>query len=1020
MLTSLPLVTGIYIVCSILFVLSLGGLSSPTTSRRGNYFGMIGMFLAICSTSFKVETSDYFFLIPALVIGGGIGSFMAIKVKMASMPQMIAILHSFVGLAAVLVGFSSFSLHGIQDSMTAGEIIAEVYIGGITFTGSLVAYGKFSEVLRSDPLIFFGFFRHVLNFTLICGSAVLGYLFLTEESYESQCLYLLGIAMVSALIGCHSVMAIDGGDMPVVVSMLNSFSGWAISMSGFLLENWLLLVTGALVGSSGAILSYIMCRAMNRSFISVISGGFGKVKEDMGSRSYRTPQAIGSEGVIKLLRNSNSIVIVPGYGMAASRCHHKLAELSKYLISLGKSVRFCIHPVAGRLPGHMNVLLAEASVDCAFVDEMEQINPQFANTELVLVVGANDIVNPDAMENDNSSVAGMAVCMVWKAKNIVVLKRSEKGLGFSKANNPLFINPKTMMHYGDALESLREITMQTQKPESDFYRIKPGEVYDNLEAEYLLVNTVKLTRTLGIPKEISHLEKRVAATPSTATKLNQLGFFVKVESGAGLSSGFSDDSYLQAGAQIVSASEVWNSEVILKVKKLEPEEESKLQGVRLIISYANPSIHSDWLEQLAKRWPSLTYLSMDCVPRIGVAQKMDSNSSMGTISGYRAVVEAFRVFQRCPMPMITAAGKLPAAQVLVIGAGVSGCSAISYCKSLGCLVKAIDNRMAAKDDAESLGATFLQVVLDQPDEACLGSSVTTSDEYLRSQHKLIRETAKTTDIIIATAATQANKAPKLIDQRIIREMKPGSVIVDMGAEIGGICSATVKDQVSVTANGVTIIGYTDLVSRMAPQSSELYAKNLLNLVTEMGGAEKFKIDENHEIVGAMMVVNRGRLTWYVKPPLSPTIEIVTTGKIVARLVIPQEVKVESTFEKLSFLPVSLLFLGIFVGVAYATQFSRGDVPFMILMVIFVLAVFLGYMVIWNVTPVLHTPLISATNAISGIIVIAAILLLTPDGQANYDQGSIMGALSVLLASINIFGGFIVTFRMLRMFKKGTF
>ena len=1015
----LPLVKGVHVVCSILFVLSLGGLSSPTTSRRGNYFGMIGMSLAICSTSFEISILDYLFLIPALAIGGGIGSTMALKVKMASMPQMVAALHSFVGLAAVLVSFSSFSQHGVQDFLSGSEIISELFIGGITFTGSLVAYGKFTELLRSDPLILFGFFRHILNSVLVCGCGILGYFFLTVDSYESQCLLLLSIAFVSGLLGWHLVMAIDGGDMPVVVSMLNSFSGWAIAMNGFFLENWLLLITGALVGSSGAILSYIMCKAMNRSFITVIAGGFGKVKEDIYRQSYRTPQSISLEGITRLLRNSTSIIIVPGYGMAASRCHHKLAELSKFLIGLGKTVRFCIHPVAGRLPGHMNVLLAEANVDYTFMEGMEEINPQFRATDLVLVVGGNDIVNPDAMENDNSSVAGMAVCMVWKAKSVVVLKRSPRGLGFSKANNPLFTNPRTVMYYGDALESLRVITAQAQKPDSGFYRIIPGEVNEHLETEDFLPDAAKLTMTLGVPKEISPLERRVAATPPTVIKLKQLGFLVKVESGAGMSAGFSDESYLHAGAAIVSNSEVWNSEVILKVKKLESEEESKLQGVRLIIGYANPSVHSEWLERLARRWPGLTYLSMDCVPRIDLAQKIDSISSMGTISGYRAVVEAFKVFQRCPMPMFTAAGKLPPATVLVIGAGVTGCSAISYCKSLGCIVKATDNRMAARDDAESMGATFLPVILSDS-EVSEGCSVTASTNYLKAQHELIRDTAKNTDVIIASAAAQGHKAPILIDERIIRVMRPGSVIVDMGAEVGGICSVTVKDQAIVTWNGVTVIGYTDLVSRMASQSSELYAKNLLNLITEMGGAEKFRINENHEIVGAMMVINKGRMNWYMKPPLSPSVEIVTTGKIVARLSIPHHARIESNFEKVSFLIIAALFLGIFVGIAYATQFSSGEVPFMTLLVIFVLAVFLGFMVILNVTPVLYTPLISATNAISGIIVIAAILLLTHDGQDWYDYGFIMGVLSVMFASINIFGGFIVTFRMLHMFKTGTF
>lgn len=1006
MFSLLPLVSGAYIVCSVLFILCLSGLSSPASSQRGTYFGITAMSIAILSTGLKSEVSNYLFFFPALLSGGTIGSLLALRVKMANMPQMIAILHSFVGLAATLVTFSSFSLNGDENVLGVIETILGVFIGSITFSGSIIAYAKFNELISSDPFVLCGNWRHVSNVALAGICMALGLVFALENNFEVKCVELAGIAGVAGLLGWNLVIAIGAADMPVVVSMLNSLSGWAICMNGFLLENWLLLITGALVGSSGAILSYIMCKAMNRSFFSVIFGSFVQTSDSNFYSTSNKSKVINLAGTLKLLKESTSIIIVPGYGMAVSRCQHKLEELSKFLRSFGKKVEFCIHPVAGRLPGHMNVLLAEADVDYKYVKEMDEVNSQFSDTDLVLVVGANDIVNPEALEDYGSNISGMAVCKVWNGKNVIVFKRGPDGLGYSKCHNPLFVKPNTQMFYGDALDSLSQIISEAKN--SRFYQMASWEKDQVPVSENANLEPVKTFLNIGVPLEIVKLEKRVAVTPNVLPQFRALGFNVKIQTGAGVNSGFTDKDYELAGGEIVSFAEVWTCEVILKVRKIEKEEEDMLGKVKYLISYVNPSLNSDWLKKIAKKYPELTCLSMDCVPRTGSAQKFDSLTSMGYLSGYRAVVEAFQVYQKCPKPMITAAGKLPSTNVLVLGAGIAGCSTISYCKNLGCTVKAMDSRPDARSDAESMGATFIEVAVE--DES--GPPVET---YLKAQSKILAQLLKNTDIVFTCAGVSGSRPPVLINEKLLNHLKPGSVIVDIAAEIGGNCSFTVKDKIIVTENGVTVIGFTDLVSRMAPNASELYSKNLYNLIQEIGTAEKFSMNLHHEVIGAMHVIRKGKMMWYEKPPLSPSLLVVTTGKIAATWAIPEAKVQESWVKKIDFLLIALGIVGVFVGISYGTQFNTG-VPFMTLMVIFVLDVFIGYMVIWNVTPVLHTPLLSATNAISGIILIGAMLLLDPSKGSQYDQGSLMGALSVMFASINVFGGFIVTYRMLHMFK----
>ena len=394
---------------------------------------------------------------------------------------------------------------------------------------------------------------------------------------------------------------------------------------------------------------------------------------------------------------------------------------------------------------------------------------------------------------------------------------------------------------------------------------------------------------------------------------------------------------------------------------------------------------------------------MDCVPRISKAQKLDSLSSMANLEG-------FQYFQKCPKPMMTAAGKLPPTTVLIIGAGVAGLSAIGYCKSLGCIVLAMDTRSAAKADAESMGAKFLEVKIKEEGSTAAGYAKEMSEAYKIAQYELTKSTAKNVDIIITTALIPGRPAPKLLTSEIVLGMKPGSVIVDMAAEMGGNCEMTKPGEVFTTENGVNIVGFTDLVSRMAPQSSELYSNNLYHLLDNMGGAHSFEINLEDEIISSMCVVNNGKMIWSPSKPLPPVSSAKPVEKIEEPKLIIQEEN-HSFIQRYDFILISIILVGCFIIISYATCDS-----FMNLIMTFVLAVFIGYMVIWNVSPSLHTPLMSVTNAISGIIIIGAMLCLEAH-TSSIDEGSVLGMLSVLFASINIWGGFIVTYRMLAMFKS---
>ena len=451
---SFNIVTAIYIAASVLFILSLGGLSNQESAKRAVWYGIVGMALAVGATVFgpKVEISNM--LLMMIAIGSVIGIVVAQRVEMTGMPQLVAALHTFVGAAAVFIGINSHiappaGLAGAELIIHEVEIFLGVFIGAVTTTGSIIAFGKLSGMLDGKPLTLPG--RNILNLVAVLGCVWLGGMYLNQPA--DWTLYLM--TAIALIFGAHLVMAIGGADMPVVVSMLNSYSGWAAAATGFLLGNDLLIVTGALVGASGAILSYIMCRAMNRNFLSVILGGWGtavsSAQEVEGEMIATDVATVAAD-----MQDAQDIIIVPGYGMAVAQAQGAVSEITRRLRAQGKSVRFAIHPVAGRLPGHMNVLLAEAKVPYDIVLEMDEINPDFPEADMVIILGANDIVNPAAQDDPGSPIAGMPVLEVWKARQVIISKRGQ-GRGYSGIENPLFFKENSRMLYGDAKASLDQI-----------------------------------------------------------------------------------------------------------------------------------------------------------------------------------------------------------------------------------------------------------------------------------------------------------------------------------------------------------------------------------------------------------------------------------------------------------------------------------------------------------------------------------------------------------------------------------
>ncbi|KAL7711956.1 proton-translocating NAD(P)(+) transhydrogenase [Entamoeba marina] len=1057
------------IVVSVFFILALRGLSTQVTAKGGNIFGICGMVFAFLAAIVD-KVCDYLdddvygleekrnsilyltliylaFLVPAAAIG----IFIASRVQMVQMPQLVAGFHSFVGLAAVLVGFA----HWLRDSETYNddhtetkteeessltylimiglETVLGIFIGGVTFTGSLVAFGKLQGFIRSKPLLLGQYFRHILNGGLCISVFVLCMPFIAFEfltlndktdianlsdiALYVNCAILIIVTLMSFFIGWHMVMAIGGADMPVVVSMLNSYSGWATAASGFLLNNYAMIVGGALIGSSGAILSYIMCKAMNRSFLSVIFGGFGAVKQSAVSVDDDSPREINpiqSQEVAKLLMESQNIAIVPGYGMAVAKAQHVVAELADLLIRSGKQVRFIIHPVAGRLPGHMNVLLAEANVPYKIVLAMEEVD-DLDEVDVAIVVGANDTVNPIAETDPNSPLAGMPIIDCYKAKTCIVNKRS-MAQGYAAVDNPLFFYSNTRMFLKDSKVGFGELCTEVKNimgtssaiTEDKSVNEKTALLSETKEAAPIKIEPEDLF--IGVPAEAAP-EKMVGLVPTVCKQLRSRGYGIYVESGAGMLSSCSDEDYRLVGCKIAeTVDEIYEkANIICKVNPPTLAEIDKMKAGQTLISFFFPSRNTELLEAAVAK--QITVVSMDSVPRLSKAQSMDALSSQNNLAGYRCVIEASHKFGRLLMGQVTAAGKSQPANVLVIGVGVAGLAAISTAKALGAQVKAFDTRKAAQEQAESVGAEFCTVDVNEDAEDKSGYAKAASQRLIDAEYALFRQLLPETDIVITTANVPGKKSPILVTQDMVDSMKIGSVVVDLAAANGGNCEVTRSGTTYMYNDKVHIIGETDYTVKMAPQASQLYSQNIfnfLNLVCKKAKEFGSKLDD--PIVRQMTVSSNGQKLWP-----APQLEVVKQSAP-AKPTVVESTSVEEE-KKSSWCGKIILIISVLLLVCF--MFFMPEM-FVTAFMSFILAIIVGYYVIWNVTSALHTPLMSVTNAISGIIAVGGITnisLLDPKDDLVYlIIISCVGCFAVFIACLNIFGGFFITWRMLKMFR----
>jgi NAD(P) transhydrogenase len=1044
------------------FVLCLMNLSKVHTSKMGMLYGIVGMLCLIVGywLDNTYTHGDGRWLIAASMVPGVVlGLWSAVSVEITGLPELVGAYNGFGGLAAALEGIglylspdAEFMIRGgkritdFNDSMLWVQAIAlvlSIIIGMMTFTGSMVACLKLHGTIASKPRVVPA--RTAVTLLLFLAMAVFGALsFCGGQGWNDRGLgitFIVIVTILSGIYGIIAVMAIGGGDMPVSISFLNSLSGFSTSMAGFMLSNKALVVSGAFVGCSGIILTLVMCIAMNRSISNVLIGGFGdgagtkKAKKVQG-----TATEVNADDVIELMSNAKSMIIVPGYGMAVARAQHAIADLTTKLRARGTNVRFAIHPVAGRLPGHMNVLLAEANVPYDITFAMDDINQDFPETDLALVLGANDTVNPAAQTDPDSPIAGMPVLEVWKAKKSVTMKRSLR-VGYAGVDNPLFVNDNNVMFLGDAKKSLEKLlglmgeTEEVAKSAGDIESVKKKVVKVDPFFAQIPELQQKAFLKIGVCKEIARDgEKRVAIVPEIAKRLLKSGIQVYVESSAGNGGGFYDTEYTMMGCQVLrSAQEVYDMvDVIVKIR--EPDihtvtgmhEIDMLGEGKTMISFVGP--RTDKGKALMNKAVSagINLLAVDAIPRISRAQSLDVLSSQAKIAGYRAVVEAANEYQRFFNGEVTAAGNFAASKVLVVGAGVAGLAAISTAASMGAIVRAFDTRLECKEQVESLKGEFL--VLDFKEDggdAGTGYAKVMSDAFIRKEMEMFREQAKECQIIITTAAIPGRPAPKLIMKDAVDNLAPGSVIVDLAGATGGNCELTRPGETYVYDNRVTIIGTTDLISRMSWQASSMYSNNMANLFDllcpdpkskdgqEQAVEKSLNINMEDPVIRGMTCVHNRSVTW--PPPASVTKTSAQGGKQEEA----QIAKVEQEPSWLSTRVFDLCTIGEIIGFILTAGFFvvlgfYAPVTFVTQLLYFILAGFLGYYLIWAVEPALFSPLMSISNSLSGVVILGGILMVSGDtGSAS----NVLGCIAIGVATINVVGGFAVSYRMLLMFKK---
>uniref|UniRef100_A0A0G4I966 NAD(P) transhydrogenase, mitochondrial n=1 Tax=Chromera velia CCMP2878 TaxID=1169474 RepID=A0A0G4I966_9ALVE len=1074
-----------YIPAALLFCLSIKGLGKHESAQWGNILGMVGTAFAVAATisiAYMEEASGgaSWLIVIALVPSGVAGVVLAFMVPMTSMPEMVGLLNAFGGLAAALASFGTY--HEAVDvpetwkwsteptlnvntwyfALYVKQIVTYlgVFVGCVTFSGSVLAMLKLQGTIKKRFEYGGMHIVSILTFILVGVFLVLFLAFQGPDTIQIGAGFLALGAAVSLFMGIHSVGAIGGADMPVVISVLNSCSGWAGVLAGFASENSLLVIAGALVGASGAILSYIMCKAMNRSLMNVLIGGFGEkhgggaASKSKGDGEALVAKEINVDELTDNLLDAKEVVIIPGYGMAVAQAQHAVSKVTDILRDQGVNVRFAIHPVAGRLPGHMNVLLAEAKVPYNVVYEMDKINPDLPETDVAIVMGANDIVNPAAEEDPDSDIAGMPVIRCWVAKKCVVMKRS-LAAGYAGVENPLFFKEHSYMLFGDAKKnSDAMVTKLSEKAEKRGKKVQQNNgksVNDTDDATAALAlshdsraQSIEFplpTRWVGVLKErFPASEKRVALVPSKVRELREAGIGVAVESGAGDGADFPDEMFEKEGATILKTPEAVcdKSEIVVKVnaptfapkaaegapagssETLYPpkDEIAMLREGQTLISFLNPRADKELSEKLAQK--GVTSLGMDAVPRTTKAQEIDALSVFGNIAGYRAVVEAANVFGRFFTGQVTAAGRSEPAKVLVIGAGVAGLAAIGAARALGAEVRGFDVRKEVREQIESMGASFLTVDMEEDGGGAGGYAKEMSKSFLERELALFAAQAEEVDIIITTAAIPGKPAPKLLLKSTVELMRPGSVIVDLAAPTGGNCELTVKDE-AVVHKFVHIIGYTDLTSRMSGISSQFYGTCVSRVILHMTKGT------STEILEKMTVTKGGEVVFAPPAPPPPKPAAAQKKKESADAAAEADALKKPKKERKPMNPTLAMLLNVAVtsiacvAVAFFVPFAWQEQ-----VLVFVLACVLGYMLVWGVHPALHTPLMSFTNAISGIVLLAGLeLLVRPNAAGKLGGGEgaaaqavgFLGFFACVFASFNVAGGFAVTQRMLAMFVK---
>lgn len=1053
------------------FVLCLKNLSAVSTAKMGLVYGMIGMIALILGywldDAYTFDHGPWVIgscMAPGLILG--LAS--ALSVEMTGLPELVGAFNGLGGLAAALEGVALYLdpmatkfVRGAGGEVYYNEqtdamllvqavaLILSVVIGCMTFTGSCVAVLKLHGTIASKPRI--PPFRWVITFLMLTAIIVCSTLAFvggdrTWNDRDDGLAMILTVAGVSSLWGILAVLAIGGGDMPVSISFLNSLSGFSTSAAGFMTVNKALVIAGAFVGCSGIILTLVMCNAMNRSIYHVLVGGFGdtgKPKTAASDKSEPEGHAteVTTEDVVDALTSSKNVIIVPGYGMAVAKAQHAVADMTSILRARGVRVRFAIHPVAGRLPGHMNVLLAEARVPYDIIFGMDEINPDFPQTDAVLVIGANDTVNPAAQTDPDSPIAGMPVLEVWKAKQTFVMKRS-LNVGYAGVENPLFVKPNNAMYLGDAKKSVDALIdlLRTKTPSNLKTKavadIEEQKVHKTLDSVDKFVAEIPMLQqdaflTIGVTNETSVHEKRVALVPSGVKRLLKQGMLVLVETGAGSGAGFDDAAYEDAGAKIApNAKAVHNSaEVIIKVAEIRCSEISNLHQGQTVISFVSPRTDAGKALMQSAATAGVNLLSVDAIPRISRAQSLDVLSSQAKIAGYRSVVEAMNVYQRFLNGEVTAAGKFDPCKVLVVGAGVAGLSAIATSVASGAIVRAFDTRLETKEQVESMGGEFLVLNFDDEEGGDdTGYAKTMSKEFYEKEMQMFREQAKECQIIITTAAIPGQRAPKLIMKDAVDNMQPGSVIVDLAGATGGNCELTEPGKVRIY-NQVTIIGVTDLISRMSWQASSMYSNNMSNLMEilcpkESGGTNgKRKLDINMEdkVIRGMTVVKDNVITWPPPEDVNKT-KAPKLTKSDSEIWgddhnndIGNKTKTPSIFSKRVFdlTTVGELCGVVCSGVFFAIAAIYSHYFFVNMLLYFILSGFLGYYLILNVEPALFSPLMSTSNSLSGVVILGGMV------QASLPNGSvsqILGCIAISVAAINVFGGFAVSYRMVLMFR----